>query len=782
MRLVRRLMRILVGLALTLVLLAIAGLAGAAWLTLPSAGDARIAIPGLHAAVSVSLDTDGIPRIRAADEQDAAAALGFLHARARMFQMELMRRAASGRLSEIAGHATLPYDRYMRTLGLRQAARAELAGLAPDARAGLEAYARGVNAWIARRGRFAALEFLPLGAPAPWTPVDSLLWGKTMAVYLSGNWRAELARLALAGTLDPAQIDVLWPPEDGGGHPEAAVAPDPALGAMATRLAAAIPAFPAAFTLPPEASNEWAVDGTHSASGTPLLAGDPHLGFALPGFWYLARIDIAANHETLAGATAPGVPMLVLGHNSHIAWTFTTTGADTQDLFIEQPAGNGMYATPDGPRPFVVRDETIHVRGGADEVLHVRSTRHGPVISDLVDPNGPVLALAAANLAPGDTQAAGLLALNRATSVAQAGTAGDAITSPVQNLLVADRRRIGLFVTGRVPIRRAGDGSRPQPGGDGAHDWVGFASATLLPRYIAPPSGRLVNANERVAPPDYGIFLGRDWYGDFRARRIRALLAGRDKLTAADFARMQTDVVDTFAQAVLPRLRGVHPAGPHQAAALALLDGWDGSATIDAPQPLLFNDWMRRFADAMLARLHVPPSAREAAAPWPDLAGRALGGDGAALCGTACDGLLSATLSASVAALGAQYGADPRSWRWGAAHPAVFPDPLLRAVPWLERLVEARIAAPGDETTIDRGGFREGDFQAVHGASFRGAYDLADLDRSLFVVAPGQSGDPLSPLARNFVRRWRDGGTVMLGADSGPGASHITLVPPGDSP
>ena len=780
MRLVLRALRILVGLVLTLVLLALAGVAGAVWLTLPGAGGAGAAIPGLHAAVSVSLDPDGVPRIRAGDEQDAAAALGYLHARARMFQMDLMRRAASGRLSEIAGRATLAYDRFMRTLGLRQSAEAEWASLAPDARGVLEAYARGVNAWIVRRGRFAALEFVPLGAPEPWTPVDTLLWGKTMAVYLSGNWRAELARLSLARTLDPAQIDALWPSEPAQ-PPQAYVTPDATLAATAARLAQAIPAFPAAFTLPSEASNEWAVDGSHSASGAPLLAGDPHLGFALPGFWYLARIDIAATRETLAGATAPGVPMLVLGRNAHIAWTFTTTGADTQDLFVEQAAGPGMYATPDGPRPFTVRHETIHVRGGPDEALEVRSTRHGPIVSDLIDPRGPILALAAANLMPGDTQAAGLLALNRAATVQAAGAAADAITSPVQNLLVADRQRIGLFVTGRVPIRRAGDGSRPQPGGDGAHDWVGFASGALLPRIVAPASGRLVNANERVAPPDYGIFLGRDWFGDFRARRIRALLAGRDKLTSADFARMQTDVVSTFAQDVLPRLRAVQPTDRHAAAALALFGGWDGSAAMNAPQPLLFNDWMRRFADAMLARLGVPDSAREAAAPWPDLAARALGDDGPALCGADCGALLTSTLSASVSSLSAQYGADPKQWRWGAAHQAVFPDPLLRGAPWLERLVEARIPAPGDETTIDRGGFRDGDFQAVHGASFRGAYDLADLDHSLFVVAPGQSGDPLSPLARNFVRRWRDGGTVMLGAESSPRAHHMRLVPPGDS-
>ncbi len=503
-----------------------------------------------------------------------------------------------------------------------------------------------------------------------------------------------------------------------------------------------------------------------------------------PEFWYLARIDIAPAHgppETLAGATAPGVPMLVLGRNRHIAWTFTTTGADTQDLFIEQPAGAGRYATPDGPQPIATRAEVIHVRGGADDILQVRSTRHGPLVSDLVDPAGPMLALSAANLMPGDSQAAGLLALDRAANVIEAGAAGAAIASPVQNLLVADRDGIALFVTGRVPIRRAGDGSRPQSGADGAHDWIAFASGRLLPRIIAPSSGRLVNANERIAPPEDGIFLGRDWYGDFRARRIRALLAGSDRLSAGDFARMQADAVSVFAQDLLARLRAVHPAAPRDAAALALLAGWDGRMAIDLPQPLLVNDWLRRFADAVLARLRVPAAAREAAAPWPDLAAAALGGGAESLCAPDCDAMLAAALSASVASLSARYGGDPLQWRWGVAHPAVFADPLLRAMPWLERLVEGRIPAPGDDTTIDRGGFRDGDFQAVHGASFRADYDLADLDRSLFMVAPGQSGDPVSRFARNFLTRWRNGDTITLGADSAPSDTHITLVPDGDA-
>lgn len=762
-----------------LLLLAAAATIAVIWRTLPG-GDLRAELPGLGAPVAIDLDRDGIPRIRAASELDAAEALGFLHARDRMFQMDLMRRNASGRLSELAGKATLRQDRFMRTLGVRRAAEAEYAALAPDTQAVLLAYARGVNAWIARRGRFAALEFVPFGAPEPWTPVDSLLWGKTMALYLSDNLRVELARLALQGRMPLDAIYRLWPASPAPGNPQAAASPDPRLSRMAHALAAAIPAFPAPFTLPDEASNGWAVDGRHSASGAPLLAGDPHLGYSLPGVWYLARLEWPGH--LLAGATAPGVPFLVLGHNGRLAWTFTTTGADTQDLFIETATDAAHYAAPGGPLPFASRTERIRVAGAPDDVLTVRTTRHGPVISDLLDSGGPVLALADASLLAGDSAAAGLLALNRAADVDASGKAAGEITAPVQNLIVADRVRIGLFVTGRVPVRKAGDGSIPEPGADGAHDWTGFATGEALPRIVAPPSGRLVNANDRVAPESFPVFLARDWYADFRARRIRELLDQPGPITAARFAAVQVDALDVFARDVLPRLRQARADTPAATAALRLLDGWDGRASIDLLQPLILTDWMRRFAQALLTHAGVPPEDAAAAAPWPDVVADALGRGAGFWCGATCAPLLDAALKQSMAALTAAYGPDPTSWRWGTAHPAVFAHPILRAIPVLGNLLAGRIAAPGDETTVDRGGMSpSGSLESVHGASFRGAYDLADLDHSLFMLAPGQAGNPLSPLARNMLRRWRDGIPVMLGADAGPEATHIALLPAGGS-
>ena len=738
MRKLRRIVLKLLGVFGILLLLAIGAVGWALWSTLPSAHEiARI--PGLSAPVAIALDADGIPHIRAANERDGAAALGFVHARDRMFQMELMRRAASGRLSELAGPSTLWLDRTMRTLGVGRAAAADWATLPPDTKAMLAAYASGVNTWIAEHGRFAAPEFLPLGAPEPWQPSDSLLWAKTMGLYLSGNWRAELSRLSLQGRLPQNLVDELWrsdPPRQ-----QAERANDPALAAAATRLAAVLPAFPAPWTQPESASNEWAVDGAHSATGAPILAGDPHLAFGFPGIWYLARIDTP--DATLAGATAPGVPFLVIGRNRHIAWTFTTTDADVQDVFVEAP-----------DTPLTTREERIRVRGQPDDILIVRESRHGPIVGDLAGVRDKILAVSMANLKPGDTAATGLLALNRATSVRAAGAAAPAIASPVQNLLVADRTTIGQFTTGRIPIRRAGDGSAPQPG-NGAFDWIGWASGTALPWHISPASGRLLNANERIAPPDFPVFLGRDWYTDWRARRIAALLDGLPKPTLADFARMQTDVRSTFAAQVLPILRA---AAPDE----TIFDGWNGDMTMDGPQPLVFNTWLRAFHRSVLQRAGLEP---HVGGPMADFVGFVLSPAGAHWCGGDCGPLAKQALAAAT---------DRRPW--GEAHPAIFAHPIFRGIPFLGDLTTRSIPSPGDDTTLDRGS-PNASMQSVHGASYRGVYDLSDLDRSLFMLAPGQSGNPLRTHAGDLLRRWRDGATLTLGRDPAAVAESIELIP-----
>jgi penicillin amidase len=777
----RRLLRLIIAGFLALVLLICAASAGVVWLTLPP-GSQTLTIVGLSAPVTVRIDQRGVPFIRAASLEDAATALGYLHARDRMFQMDLMRRVASGRLAALFGPAALPSDELMRTLGLARHARETFATLLPATRGMLEAYARGVNAWIEARGRFAALQFMFLGAPRPWTPVDSLLWGETMSLWLSGNWTRELARLALVGRLPVNRILALWPPSHQAGRIDASL-----MGARGTagELLGFLPRFPAPFTEPETASNEWAVAGRWSATGAPLLAGDPHLGLDFPSLWYLARIETP--HHTLAGATAPGIPFVVLGHNRHIAWTLTDTGADTEDVFVETVLPDGRYLTPDGPQPFQVRKERLRVRGRPDVILAVRSTRHGPVISDLSNPKGPVLAVAMAGLAPGDTAATGIFALDRASTIAEAGKAAAEILTPVNNLLVADRNHIAYFMTGRVPIRRAGNGEMPVPGASGAYDWIGFASGSELPHIVDPPSGQLVNANNRVALPGFPVFLSDDWFGAWRAQRIRQMLATDPDATPAAFAVMQSDVVSPYARQLLPLLDRIRPPPGIAATALRLLRHWNGAMARDLPQPLIFDAWLRRFRALVFARLDVPDNG---AAAGHQFLAAVLANDGhSSWCGpdparaTAtpdradCAPLLRVALSQAASELARRYGPDAAAWRWGTAHPAVFTDPVLARLPFLGWLTACRIASPGDDTTVDRGGPARTGFTNVHAAEYRAVYDLADLDRSRFMIAPGQAGDPFSHHACDLVRPWRNGESFTLGANPTRTTAIIRLLP-----
>jgi penicillin amidase len=741
------------------------GVGAAAWAlnaTLPPLHGTAV-VPGLSATVRVAFDQDGVPWISAATEDDAAAALGYVHARDRMFQMDLGRRIGAGRLAEIAGAAALPLDRMMRTLGLRRRAVADYALLPAHTRRLMEAYARGVNAYLARRGRFAAPEFLLLGPPEAWTPIDSMLWGKTMTLYLSGNYRQELTRLALAGRLPPDAIAELWPKPAGTPAPDARLLPPGGFPRLAAALLGAMPAFPARFTQPPTASNEWAVDGRHSATGAPLLAGDPHLALGLPDIWYLARIDTPG--RVLAGATAPGMPLMPIGRNAHIAWTFTTSGTDTQDVYIETPVDRDHYLGPAGPLPYVTHDEVIHVRGGQDQVLHVRETRHGPVVSDVLGgaPPGRLLSVAMAGLAPADTAAAGLDALNEAQSVTEAMAAAPLITSPNQNLMAADATHIGMAMTGRVPLRAGGEGEGPVDGSTAAFDWIGWASGAQLPHVTDPASGRLVNGNERTAPPDFPVFLGEDWYGDWRARRMRSLLSRQGKATVAGFVAMQTDVTSTFAQHVLPALLRARPRTRLGRAALALLTGWDGAMDRSRPQPLIFNAWLQRFALDALGRRNVP---NDAAGPRMEFVAGILDGNEAAWCGGDCGAAMGSALDSAMRKVARGQGTDPARWRWGTVHRATFANPVLSHLPLLGWLTTRRIPASGDDATVGRAGMPDEsrlDFDDVHAAGYRGVYDLADLDRSRFMIAPGQSGNELSPHVADFMRRWRDGATITLG-------------------
>src|SRR6516225_4431804 len=358
--------------------------------------DGRLAVSGAKSEIHIERDADDVPLIVAQDDEDAAFGLGFAHAQDRLFQMELQRRYGAGRLAEIFGTEALASDRQMRVLGLYRAAQAEIPFLSMEVRRGLEAYAAGVNAFLATRRGALPPEFLLLRfAPEPWQPADSLVWGKLMAVRLGGNYRGELLRARMARTIPAADLAFLYPE-----YPKDAPTTLADMRPIYRRLAldALYEALPSVVG-PIYASNNWVVDGRHSAGGKPLLANDPHLEFGAPGFWYLARLR-TLQHE-IVGGTAAGSPFVLVGHNESIAWGFTTTTADVEDLFIERvdPSDPDRYLTPQGTAPFTTRRETIVVRGAPPVDLMIRTTQHGPVLSDVLSPGtadpGYVLALAA---------------------------------------------------------------------------------------------------------------------------------------------------------------------------------------------------------------------------------------------------------------------------------------------------------------------------------------------------------------------------------------------------
>lgn len=787
--------------AAVLVLAIVAG-GGFLWLrgSLPQEWG-EISLPGLNASVKIVRDLHGIPTILASSRHDAYFALGFVHAQDRLWQMDLMRRAGAGRLSEIFGPAGLPHDRLMRTLGLYRLAEAELDSLGSETRAAFDAYAEGVNAYLSsHKGAWPLEYYLLRTRPYPWRAADSLVWGRLMALRLSTDFREELLRARLLKYLSPAQVRDLWPAYKAG-WPHSAIAAMTretrrALAAVDwDGIAAAIPdSFPRA-----SASNSWIVDGRHSASGKPELANDPHLRLEAPALWYLARIE--APGMTLAGATSPGVPLMIAGHNRDIAWGFTSSYVDSQDLFIERvdDSDPGRYAAPTGSLPFATRTEVIKVRGGADVTLTVRETRHGPVISDAFAPAADVphpaegryvVALADAGLRPDDRTPDGLYRLNQAKDADEVTAALAEFDTPPQNVTYADRAgNIGFYSVGRVPVRKKDEGLFPVPGWSGEYDWTGLIPFGELPHARNPQHGRIIVANNRIVGDDYPYFLSAFWPSPYRARRIAQLLDELTPLTPAEAAATQLDTISLAARDLLPRLLAAPAASARAQQARRLLADWDGNMRRDLPEPLVYSAWLLELGRGLTAP-RLGPFARAFGAIDPMVLDHILS-DAPDWCDDprtekteTCDDAIASALDRALEGLVKAYGPDMSRWRWGRAHRARFPNAVLSRVPILRSLAEIEIPTDGDDSTVNRGtyaGTGTDPFIHVHGAGLRAVYDLEDLDGSLFMIAPGESGNLLSPHYGDFAEPWRDGRYLLLpgstGARRNGRARTLTLMP-----
>ncbi len=741
------------------------------WLRVsPPPMSGNVKLEGLAAPVQLIWDRNAVPNIFAGSMRDAFRALGWAHARDRLWEMEMQRRLGQGRLAEVAGGLGLDFDKEMRVLGLYRLAEQNYATLDADTRADIDAYAAGVNAYLAHPASPLPIEFQLLHiTPEPWRPADSLVLGKLMALQLSHNYREEALRAELAAKLPPDVLTDLLPDTLAEGATTLAAA---ARGIDWARFAAHLP--PALG--PDVASNEWVVDGTLTSSGKPLLANDPHLGLAAPVIWYLARI--VTPEGSVAGATLPGAPYHLLGHNDRVAWGVTTTGGDTEDLFVEDllPNDPGRYKTPDGDAAFVTREEVIKVRFGSDVHLLVRQSRHGPIISDaetdLAQAVGPgkAVALSFVGLEPGDTTVQALRQMGRAHDVNEFHTALSQWTSPEQNIVYADvDGHIGFTAVGPLPLRKRLPDDLPASGASGDADWLGLADFSQLPQAIDPPGHRFINANNRVVPENFPIYVARHYDdGPFRADRITELLDDAKSYTAADFGRFQMDVKASESDLLLPRMLTVHPADDLGRRALGLLQGWDRLMRRDRPEPLIYAAWIEHLQDALVKeRLGVNAAlSGEFRGFDPNRIARLLdrlrsGADGPA----AADTILTTTLADTLHALQSAYGTDMEGWRWGEAHPAALTSQLFGRIPLLGHLFDVGLPASGGEETINRGGYAPGDgvhLPDVHGPGYRAVYDLADLDSSRMIIATGQSGSPFSAHYGDMVERWRNGDAVTL--------------------
>jgi penicillin amidase len=788
----RKALKITGWLLLIVVLIAVPALiAGYVWYR--DASQPQIAgtlkMPGALGPIDIVRDAEGVPHIYASSDRDAHFALGFVHAQDRLWQIELNRRIAAGRMSEILGPSALDTDRFLRTLGVRRNAEAILANVSTDTRNALEAYAQGVNSYLAQRKGPLPPEFIITGAPAPepWQPADSIAWQTMLAWDLGANWSQELLRMRLSQRLSLEQINAFLPPYPG----------DPVLktqdytklyrelSGTTQQLAAVAKAAPPSY-LEGMGSNNWVLAGSQTTTGKPLLANDPHLGMTAPGLWYFAHMS--APGLNVIGVTLPGIAGVVLGRNDHIAWGFTNTAPDVQDLYIERinPANPKQYQTPQGWAEFKSRTETIKVKGQPDVMLDVRETRHGPVITGALpivekaalDARKYVIAFAWTALRPDDMTVQAGNKINRATNWQEFLNAVRDFGSPQQNMVFADvRGNIGFVAPARVPVRKPENdlhGLAPAPGWDSRYDWDGFIPFDELPRLYNPPSHRIVTANEKIVGPHYPHFLTSEWALPYRAKRIAALLNAKSAHDMASFAAIQKDHVSLAAQELLPIVRQTVPRSERAKAVLDGLAKWDGAMAMERWEPLLFTGWMREasraiFADELgealmkdyweqrnvhLSMVNVLRN-KDGQGTWcRDITAA----DSAKP--QSCADLLAASLETALDDLERRYGKDRSSWRWGEAHAARSEHRPFGKVALLNRLFDIRVPMPGDTFTINVGRPNMRDeaepFTTRHAAGYRALYDLSDLENSRFMHATGQSGNVLSPLYRNYSKRWSE--------------------------
>jgi penicillin amidase len=791
-----------------LVLAAAVGVGGYVYLrqSLPVVtGD--VVVDGISGPIDIVRDADSVPHIFAATRQDALYGLGYVHAQDRLWQMEFQRRVGHGRLSEIFGAATIPQDRFLRTVGFGRAAHSAWAHLPDHTRRQIDAYLAGVNAFIAsHHGRLLPPEFSLLRfEPAPFTGPDVLVWVKMMAWDLSANYSFELMRYDIAARVGPERMAALLPPYADHGlsilgpsnrdvdvarpapPPHLTDGGDPlrrTLNALAHSVSSGLPAVTTLLLggARTEAlgSNNWVVDGTMTASGSPLLANDPHLGTNIPSLWYLAHLS--AGDFDLIGATLPGTPAVAIGRNRFIAWGETNVAADVEDFFLERIDPTGRTAEFRGVQePLRIIPETIAVKGGEPVPLDVRITRHGPLLSDAINANN-----AASKITPRppplepmsfrwtalddeDLTVDAFMRLNEARNWDQFTAALRDFVAPSQNFVYADvDGHIGYYAPGRIPVRAGGDGSQPAEGWTGAAEWVGWIPFDELPHVLDPPEHFIVTANNRPTRPGDPHFIALEYPEPYRAQRAIDLLRRKGSgLTPDDFRAMQADTFSPHGQTLAPLLIAhAHPIDPLDRQALDQVVRWDFEAKGDSAAAAIFQAWFLRLAPAIAGdelgpqvmngyrgrfsyiTRFVTATLTAGDSPWCD--------NIATAARESCDEVVTSALHDGVVDLQRLMGGDITRWRWDEIHRAVFPHLGLDSVGLLRPLLSRSRPNGGDWSSLNVGPVAVDTPYEQHSvAGYRQIVDLSRANDSRFLDAVGQSGHFLSPHYDDSLADWQ---------------------------
>lgn len=760
-------------------------------------------LAGIEAPVEIVRDHANVPHIFGATDRDVYFGLGFAHAQDRLWQMTMLRRTAQGRLSELFGERTLRVDELLRRLDIYGLAVQSLDVQDAETRAALVAYANGVNAWLGQineqaLGRGAPELFLFSNQIAPWQPADSLAIVKLMALQLSGHLSEEVLRARTSLLLSNERLADILPDTPGPGI--AALPKFASLFQGLPRYAEAEPWPISPLASTPQrglagASNAWAAAPARSAAGASLLANDPHLGFSAPTIWYLARLELQSGG--VIGGTIPGMPAVLLGRSEGFGWGITSSYLDDQDVYIEQlnPENANEVLTPDGFKPMKMRPSIIKIKDSPAVTVQLKWTENGPVLPGYhyqlgpITPKGHVTSIAWSALSGKDTSMSAAIALMQAKSVAEGLSAAEDFVAPSQNLTMVDRETIAMKTVGAMPRRDAAhqtQGRLPSQGWLPENRWQGFFNYASNPEFVAPAGGILGNTNNKTVERPFPLHVSHTWGDTQRIQRWRRLMQSREVHTRESFIEAQLDTVSFTARSLLPLVaRDLWFTGETAAAgtperlrqtALLLLADWNGEMNEHRPEPLLYASWMRALQDRLI-RDELGPLAREYRHVEPEFIERVFrNNNGASIW---CDVMQSAatetctdiarlSLDDALVWVSETQGSALESLRWGDAHQATHDHQTLGEVPVLKWFVNIRQSTSGGDNTLLRGrtsGKDPAPFQNVHGAGYRGIYDFADPDSSLFVISTGQSGHPLSRHYEDLGEFWRRGEYIPMSLD-----------------